>query len=100
MIRKISEKTRKEICEKVALEISNYITSRISLKHLYVFDIHVDLREESEIYILEVFAYLDVNPFAGVDPQKLLDEAIEHGFNFAKKELEKYGIKEIKLERL
>ncbi len=96
----ITEEIRREICEKVVLAISNYIMDRILPKHLYVFDVHVDLRKENKMYILEVFAYIDINPFAGVNPEKLINEAIDYGFEIAKRELEKYGVKEIKLERV
>jgi len=97
---KLNEKEIQEISQKVAVFISNYVLRRISTKHLYVLDVHVDLHYLNDLdkYVLDVFVYIDANPFCGVDVEKLINDAIEEGLRIAKEELRRWGIEEIKFE--
>ena len=98
---KITNNEIKSICEKVVKSISNYIMKKIAHKHLYTLDVEVNLNylEKEEKYVLDVYVYLDINPFIGVNANKLIEEAIERGFEIAKSELRKYDIEEIEIER-
>lgn len=93
---KLSDDEIREISQKVAESISNYILSQIASKHLYVLDVHVDLRcpNDDEKYILDIFVHIDVNPFCKRNIEKLINNAVEKGLSVAREELRKYGILE------
>ena len=97
---KLSDEEIREINQKVVESISNYVLSRIATKHLYVLDVHVDLRylNDDKKYILDVFVYIDANPFCKRDVEKLINDAVEEGLKVAKEELKKRGIEEEEFE--
>ena len=95
-MRELSEEDVREVSRRVAEAVVDYISQRVQPKHIYVIDVHVELRRSEEGgYVLDVFAYLDVNPFCGVDPDRLLDEAIDAGFEVARRELGRLGVREV-----
>jgi len=97
---RLSNNEIQELSQRIAEFISDYILNRVSVKHLYVLDVHVDLRylEDIKKYILDIFVYIDVNPFCGRNVEKLINDAIEEGLNIARRELRKHGIEEVEFE--
>lgn len=94
---KLGDKEIQEVIQKVVKSISDFVLSQIATKHLYVLDVHVDLQylNNDKKYILDVFVYIDANPFCRKNLKKLINDAIEEGLKVAKKELKKYNIEEV-----
>jgi len=73
---------------KIAERVYEYIVRKVGEYNVFELLINVEYLEGKE---LRVEAEVDLNPFTGVDPKKLLEEALDSALNVPPKELRKVG---------
>jgi len=73
---------------KIAERIYEHIVKKVGEYNVFELVINVEYLEGRE---LRVEAEIDLNPFTGVDPKKLLEEALDSALNVPPKELRKVG---------
>ncbi|RLE92511.1 MAG: hypothetical protein DRN04_10005 [Thermoprotei archaeon] len=72
---------KEKISEKVANLIYEFIFSKVERKE-DILDLIVEVKFLDD-QNLDVDVYLEVNPFSGIDPKKLIEEAIEESLRKA-----------------
>jgi len=77
---------KEKITEKVANLIYEFIFSKVNRKE-DILDLIVEVKFLDD-QNLDVDVYLEVNPFSGIDPKKLIEEAIEESLRKAEHLLE------------
>lgn len=92
---KLCDKELLQISETLANEIFSFIVKKLNEKYIYGLDISVNFSKKDNKYVLDLDVYIDISPFAGVDPQRLIEEAVEYGLKIIKSILKEKGVSEI-----
>jgi len=94
-INKIYEEELSQISEILANKIFDYIVGKLDEQYIYSLDISVNFSKKDNKYILNLDVYIDISPFAGVNPKELIEEAIEYGLKIVKNTLKGKGVNEV-----